>query len=62
MPSRNTPTTYPHLLPFTCLALKADAQPLRIGILARTKAEALLTAQELFPDHTLGLVELSPDW
>lgn len=56
------PPHHLRLLPFTCLALKADAQPLRIGILARTKADALLTAQELFPDHTLGLVELSPEW
>lgn len=50
------------LLPFTCLALHCDDPPIRIGLLARSKSDAILTAKELFPDHTLGVVELSPEW
>jgi hypothetical protein len=50
------------LLPFTCTALRADAPPIRIGILARSKSDAHTTATELFPAYTIGLVELSPEW
>lgn len=50
------------LLPFTCTALRAGTPPIRIGILARSKPEAHTTATELFPAHTIGLIELSPEW
>lgn len=50
------------MLPFTCTALLQDMPPKRIGILARNKEDAIQTAQELFPGHTLGVVELEPEW
>ena len=38
------------LLPYAVLALPADDQPpQRIGVMAFTKADAITTAQELFP-------------
>lgn len=57
-----TPTTYPRLLPFDCIALSKTATPCVIGILARNHTDALLTAKELFPEHTISLVQLSPEW
>ena len=50
------------LQPFTVIALRADQQPVRIGMLAHSSAEALLTAQDLFPFHLVTAVELEPEW
>ena len=50
------------LQPFTVTALRADRTPVRIGMLAYSRADALLSAQELFPDHIVGAVELEPEW
>lgn len=50
------------LQPFTVTALRADQQPVRIGLLAHSSAEALLTAQDLFPFHLVTAVELEPEW
>lgn len=52
----------PRLLPFDCIALSETNAPLTIGILARNHTEALITAKELFPEHTISLVQLSPEW
>ena len=52
----------PRLLPFDCIALSETDVPLTIGILARNHTDALVTAQELFPEHTVTLVQLSPEW
>ena len=52
----------PRLLPFDCIALSETAAPLTIGILARNHTDALVTAKELFPEHTISLVQLSPEW
>lgn len=50
------------LLPFTVTALRADATPVRIGLLAYNRADALIAAQELFPNHIVGAIELEPQW
>jgi hypothetical protein len=50
------------LQPFTVTALRADQQPVRIGLLAHTPADAILTAQDLFPFHVVTAVELEPQW
>ena len=50
------------LQPFTVTALCADRTPVRIGLLAHDRADALLTAQEIFPDHVVGACELEPQW
>lgn len=50
------------LQPFTVIALRADRTPIRIGLLAYDRADALLTAQEIFPDHVVGACELEPQW
>lgn len=50
------------LQPFTVTALRQDEPPIRIGILAHTSADATLTAQELFPNHVLGIAALEPEW
>lgn len=52
----------PRLLPFDCIALSKTDVPQIIGILARNHTDALVTAQELFPEHTISLVQLSPEW
>ncbi len=52
----------PQLLPFTITALRHDEPPIRIGVMARTRADAMLTAQELFPSHVIGIAALEPDW
>jgi hypothetical protein len=48
--------------PFTVTALHHSKPPIRIGLLAFTRSQALLTAQELFPDRVLGAIELEPQW
>lgn len=50
------------LHPFTVTALQQGHDPIRIGILAPTAAQATLTAQELFPNHILGIAALEPQW
>ncbi len=50
------------LQPFTVTALRADQQPVRIGLLAHTPADAILTAQDLFPFHVVTAVEFEPQW
>ena len=52
----------PPLLPFTITALRQDEPPIRIGVLAPNEAQATLTAQELFPNHILGIASLEPEW
>jgi hypothetical protein len=52
----------PSLLPFTVTALHADKPPIRIGLLAFSRSQALMTAQEIFPDRILGAIELEPQW
>lgn len=56
---RNQP---PPLLPFTVTALQQGHDPIRIGIIAPSAADATLTAQELFPNHVLGVAALEPEW
>lgn len=48
--------------PYTVTARRQGTDPIRIGILAPTQADALLTAQELFPGHILGLAHLTAQW
>jgi hypothetical protein len=50
------------LLPFTVTALRTGDAPIRIGVLAFNRADALITAQELFPDRVVGAIELEPQW
>lgn len=57
-----TPLTPHPLRSFTCLALSETSQPINIGILAHSREAAISTAMELFPDHTLSVVQLSPEW
>ena len=51
------------LLPFTVLALPPDSRPpQRIGVMAFTKADAITTAQELFPQWRVSAVLLEGQW
>lgn len=50
------------LQPFTVLGLKDGADPIRIGVMAHTSADAMLTAQELFPDRLISVATLQPEW
>jgi hypothetical protein len=52
----------PQLHPFTITALRHDEPPIRIGLMARTTSDAMLTAQELFPSHVIGIAALEPEW
>lgn len=47
---------------FTVSARRADQRTVKIGMLAHSSAEALLTAQDLFPFHLVTAVELEPEW
>lgn len=50
------------MLAFTCVAMRADNPPTRIGIIAARREDAIQTAQEIFPDHILGVAGLEPEW
>lgn len=50
------------MLAFTCVAMKADDPPKRIGIIATCRENAIQVAQEIFPNHVLGVVSLEPEW
>jgi hypothetical protein len=50
------------LLPFTVTALRQDEPLIRIGVLAHSAGEALVTARELFPQHLVATAALEPDW
>jgi hypothetical protein len=50
------------MLAFTCVAMKASDPPKRIGIIATCREGAIQTAQEIFPNHVLGIVSLEPEW
>lgn len=51
------------MYPFTILALPPDDQPpQRIGVMAFTKADAITTAQELFPQWRVSAVLLEGQW
>jgi hypothetical protein len=51
------------LLPYTVLALPPDSRPpQRIGVMAFTKADAITTAQELFPQWRVSAVLLESQW
>lgn len=52
----------PPMLPFTITAMHRDEPPIRIGVLARTVADAIETARELFPNHIIGAASLEPEW
>jgi hypothetical protein len=50
------------VLPYTVTARRNGDEPIRIGILARGPADAITTAQELFPEHIISTALLHPDW
>lgn len=50
------------MLAFTCVAMKASDPPKRIGIIATCREGAIQTAQEIFPNHVLGIASLEPEW
>ncbi len=45
----------PPMFPFTVTALKQGCDPIRIGMIASDDTDALLTAQEMFPSHVIGV-------
>lgn len=50
------------LLPYTVSARRGTDEPIRLGVLARGPAQAITTAQELFPEHLISTALLHPDW
>ena len=51
------------LLPYTILALPPDDRPpRRIGVMATDRADAITTAQELFPQWRVATVQLEEQW
>lgn len=52
----------PKLQPFTVTAMQQGKPPIRIGILATDRAQAILTAQELFPAYVIGVVAMEDQW
>lgn len=52
----------PQLQPFSVTALHQGKPPIRIGILATDRAQAILTAQELFPAYVIGVIALEDQW
>jgi len=47
---------------YTVVALHHDDPPRRIGILARSQADALYCARELFPERIISAAMLDADW
>lgn len=52
----------PPMLPFTVIALRQDEPLIRIGVIARSEADAISTARELFPSHLVTAASLAPEW
>jgi len=53
----------PTLLPYTVLALPPnDRSPQRIGVMAASRADAITTAQELYPQWRVSAVLLEGQW
>lgn len=51
------------LNPYTVLALPPDNRPpQRIGLIAPSRADAITTAQELYPQWRVQVVSLQEDW
>jgi hypothetical protein len=50
------------LHPFTVLAVRDDQPPRRIGVMAFSRADAITTAQELFPQWRVSAVLLEGQW
>jgi hypothetical protein len=50
------------LLPYTVVALRDDRPPQRIGVMAWSRADAIRTAQELFPAWRVSAVLLEGQW
>ena len=48
--------------PFVVTARRYDTRPERLRIEARNPAHALLTVQELFPEHICSAVAVAPEW
>lgn len=48
--------------PYIVTARRRGHPPVRIDILARDVAQAITTAQELYPDHLISTAHLAPDW
>ena len=48
--------------PFLVTARRYDTRPERLRIEARNPAHALLTVQELFPEHICSAVAVAPEW
>lgn len=47
---------------FTVVALHHDDPPKRIGIIARSQADAIYCARELFPERIISAAVLDADW
>jgi hypothetical protein len=50
------------VFPYTVTARRGADLPIRIGIVARTPADAITTAQELYPGHLISSATIHPDW
>lgn len=50
------------LFPFTVTALRQDKPPIRIGVLAHSQADAIVTARELFPTYLVASASIAPEW
>lgn len=47
---------------YTVVALHHDDPPRRIGIIARSQADAIHCARELFPERIISAAMLDHDW
>lgn len=43
-------------------ARRQGHDPIRIGVIAQGPAQAITTAQELYPEHLISTATLHPDW
>jgi len=52
----------PLVFPYTVTAHRKGEEPIHIGLLARGPADAITTAQELFPNRLISTAIIQPDW
>ena len=50
------------LKPFTVIGRRQGGPPVRIGVIAYTLTEAIVTARELFPTYLVTNASLAPEW
>lgn len=50
------------LFPYTVIAHRKGEKAIRFGVMAPNPSDAIICAQELYPDHFISSATIHPDW